>query len=64
MSERENSINLATRTQGRVIPPALQKDLFPNFTHHPLCGEWEGRGKDWRTEEEKGGPPRGGGAEE
>lgn len=65
VTEREKRILiLLLEHRAAWFPPAWPEgDLFSNFTHHTMWGEWEGREKDQRTEEEKGGPWRGGGAE-
>lgn len=62
--EREKGILILLLEHGAAwFPPPWQEgDLFSNFTHHIKWGEWEGREKHRRTEEERGGPWRGGGA--
>lgn len=57
VSERKKEINLTTRVQD-----SMANDLFPNFIAQRAesVGK-ERKGQDRRTEEGKGGPPRGGG---
>lgn len=60
VNEREKGILiLLHKHRAAWFPPAWQNDLFSNFTHHPKCGEWEGRGKDRRIGERRASEGRG-----